>query len=179
MFMLKKTTLTLTTALALSSSSAFADLGDKLDRNWDKSTGISKLYLGANNTSVDFGLSHERRKGNIGLDFMAFYSAGNDSANSVQSDSQTLVSSSFMYHVEDLSNADVFLGTGLAATFHDDVRGTGENDTTFGPMFKIGSSYYLNSDWSVGLEYIIAQNWTDDSLSSQNTYGLFSLGYTY
>ena len=80
---------------------------------------------------------------------------------------------------EDAANADVFFGTGLAAILHDDVRGTTENDTTFGPMFKVGSSYYLNNDWSIGLEYIVAMNWTDDSLASQNNYGFVTLGFTY
>ena len=177
--MIKKTKAALTTSFVLLSASSFADLGDKLERSWDKSTGISKVYLGANNTSLDFGLSHERRKGNVGIDAMAIYSTGNDNAGTMQVDSQTLLGSSVIYHLEDNSNADVFFGTGLAAILHDDVKGTTENDTTFGPMFKVGSSYYLNNDWSVGLEYIVALNWTDDSLASQNNFGLLSLGYTY
>ncbi len=170
---------TATALTLLATSSVYADIGDKLERSWDETTGISKLYLGANNTSVDGGISHERRKGNVGFDAMAIYSAGNDTAGSLQADSQTLLGTSIMYHLEDNSNADVFFGTGLAAILHDDVRGTTENDTTFGPMFKVGSSYYLNNDWSIGLEYIVAMNWTDDSLASQNNYGFVTLGFTY
>lgn len=176
--MINKKLSTWALSIALSTTVS-ADLGDKIERNWDKSTGTSKVYTGANNTSFDIGLSHERRKGSIGVDALAFYSSENDTAGAGQHDSQTLLGSSLLYHLHDDSSADVFLGTGLAVVMHDDVNGTTENDTTFGPLFRIGSSYYLNRDWSVGLEYLVAMNWTDDSLTSQSNYGFLSLGYTY
>ena len=170
--------LTSLSLLALTANYAFADLEKTLKRNWKESTGTSKIYAGFNNSTLDIGLSHERRKGSIGVDTTLFLSTENDSATS-SSDTQFLLAPSLIYHLNDGSNADVYAGTGLAVAYNDDVGTSSDSETTFGPLFKVGSSYYFNEDWSLGLEYMVYLNWTDDSLSSQFNYGLLNLGYTY
>jgi opacity protein-like surface antigen len=156
-----------------------ADLGDKIERNWDNSTGISKVYGGFSNTTFNVGVSHERRKGSLGVDALVMSSGDNGASGPGQKDRQLLVGSSLIHHLEDNSNADVYLGTGLAIMRHEDAGETDDDETTFGPLFRIGSSYYLNNDWSVGLEYMTALNWSNDDLASENTYGFVTLGYTY
>jgi len=158
---------------------ASADLGDKLERNWDNSTGISKIYGGFSNTTFNIGVSHERRKGSLGVDAMVLSSGDNGQDGQGKKDRQTLLSTSLIHHLEDNSNADVYLGTGMAVMRHEDVEPDNEDKTTLGPVFRIGSSYYFNNDWSVGLEYLTALNWSNDELPSENTYGFLTVGYTY
>lgn len=163
----------------LSISGAYADLGDKLEREWKESTGISKLYGGFSNTTTNIGLSHERRKGSLGVDALVFTSGDNGEEGAGQKDAQLLVGSSLIHHLRDQSNADVYLGTGLAIMHHKDVGSSEDDKTTFGPLFRLGSSYYLNNDWSVGMEYLTALNWSNDDTASENTYGFLTLGHTY
>jgi hypothetical protein len=164
---------------ALVSSAAMADLGDKIERNWENSTGISKLYGGFSNTTFNVGVSHERRKGSLGVDALVMSSGDNGSTGAGGKDRQLLVGSSLVHHLEDNSNADVYLGTGLAIMRHEDAGTSDDTETTFGPLFRIGSSYYLNKDWSLGLEYMTALNWSNDDLAGENTYGFVTFGYTY
>jgi hypothetical protein len=165
---------------ALISSTAMADLGDKIERNWENSTGISKLYGGFSNTTFNVGVSHERRQGSLGVDALVMSSGDNGKTGTAgEKNRQLMVASSLVHHLEDNSNADVYLGTGIAAIRHEDVGTSDDTETTFGPLFRIGSSYYLNRDWSVGLEYMTALNWSNDDLASENAYGFVTLGYTY
>ncbi len=164
---------------ALISGAAMADLEEKIERNWENSTGISKLYGGFSNTTFNGGVSHERRKGSLGVDALVMSSGDNGADGLGQKDRQLLVGSSLIHHLEDNSNADVYLGTGLAIMRHEDAGDTDDDETTFGPLFRIGSSYYLNRDWSVGLEYMTALNWSNDDLAGENAYGFLTLGYTY
>lgn len=163
------------TIVLLSAFSATASI----ERQWDNSTGISKLYGGFSNTTFNVGASHERRKGALGIDALVFSSGDNGSDNAGRKDAQLLVGSSLIHHLEDNSNADVYLGTGIAAIYHRDVEPDEVDKTTFGPLFRIGSSYYFNKDWSLGLEYLTALNWSNDDLASQNAYGFVTFGYTY
>lgn len=168
------------TALSLlMSSMAFAGLGDKLERNWEKSTGISKVYGGFSSETTNFGLSHERRQGSLGWDALAIHSSDNGETGLAKKDAQTLFGTSLIHHLEDNSNADVYLGTGIAAIMHYDINNTDEDETSFGPLFRIGSSYYFNNDWSLGLEYLAAMNWSNNELAAETTFGFLTLGYTY
>lgn len=175
---------TLALGVALTTGfSAQADLGDKLERNWEESTGLSKVYFGHTNESVNLGVSHERRKGAIGIEGMIMSSSdnGKDFDELGYKSEQTLLGLSLMHHLEDNSNADVFLGTGISYIRHEDVNVDGDEEdvNSIGPMFKIGSNYYLNEDWSIGLEYIAAMNWSSDEVASEASYGFLTLGYTY
>lgn len=182
--MLKMKTIAIGAALTMSAT-AFAGLGDKLERKWEESTGLSKLFLGHTNKATNLGISHERRQGALGIEAMIFASSDNggneDNNNSGNKDRQETLSLGLMHHLEDNSNADVFLGTGLAYTRHEDVTVDGDEEdvNSFGPMFKIGSNYYLNNDWSLGLEYMVTMNWNSDDVASQQSYGFATLGYTY
>ena len=49
-----------------------------IKRNWEQSTGISKLFLGYTGATPDVGISHERRKGAMGWDLMALFSGDDD-----------------------------------------------------------------------------------------------------
>ena len=179
--MLNMKTIAVGAALTMSAT-AFADLGDRLERKWDETTGLSKIYLGHTNQATNLGISHERRKGALGIEGMIFASSDNGEDESIASkDRQETLALGLMHHLEDNSNADVFLGTGLAYTRHEDVvvDGDEEDVNSFGPMFKVGSNYYLNNDWSLGLEYMVTMNWTSDDVAAQQSYGFLTLGYTY
>ena len=180
MFKMKTVALGLVSAFGLS---AHADLGDRLERKWDETTGLSKVYFGHTNESVNLGLSHERRKGALGIEGMFMTSSDNGESNTdvAYKDGQTLIGASLIHHLEDNSNADVFLGTGVAYIRHEDVNVEGDEEdvNSIGPMFKIGSNYYLNEDWSLGLEYIAAMNWSSDDVAAEASYGFLTLGYTY
>lgn len=152
---------------------------EKTKRAWNESVGISKIYGGFSNTTSNIGLSHERRKGALGVDAILLSSGDNGEEGPGQKDRQLLLGSSLVHHLEDHSNADVYLGTGFAIMNHADVGDSDEEKTTFGPLFRIGSSYYMNRDWSLGLEYLTAINWSNDDLAGQNNYGFLTLGYTY
>ncbi|MBD65920.1 MAG: hypothetical protein CME62_11980 [Halobacteriovoraceae bacterium] len=169
-------------ALIATSFSATADLGDKLKRNWEETTGISKLYFGHSNETLNVGVSHERRKGSLGWDVMLLSSGDNGEEDSIaRKDRQQIISTSLVHHLRDGSNADVFLATGAAAIRHVDVEidDDEEDVTSFGPTFKIGSNYYFNSDWSAGLEYMTFLNWTSDDVQREDAFGFLSIGYTY
>lgn len=181
--MTKFKTILIGTALTFSISS-WADLRDKLERNWDESTGISKLYYGHTNEANNLGLSHERRQGALGIELMALASSDNGTEDNelAKKQRQTLLGASLMHHLHDDSMADVFLGTGFAVIRHEDVSvetDKEEDVTSFGPMFKIGSNYYLNSDWSIGLEYVAAMNWSSDEVAAEQSFGFLTLGFTY
>lgn len=168
------------TILSLVSVPALADTAMEDTKEFFKTTkGISKVYAGFSNTTSNIGVSHERRKGSLGVDALVLSSGDNGSDGPGQKDRQLLVSSSLIHHLRDNSNADVFLGTGIAAMKHSDVSGTDDDKTTLGPLFRVGSSYYFDRKWSLGLEYMTALNWSNDDLASENTYGHLSLGYTY
>lgn len=163
----------------ITATTAFGGLEEKLKRNWDNSTGIAKLFAGFSNTTPNLGVSYERRQGSLGVDALLFSSGDNASTNAGQKNGQLLFGSSIIHHLRDQSKADVYFGTGLAIMHHEDIGNTDESKTTFGPLFRIGSSYYLNEVWSLGLEYLTALNWSNDDLAGENTYGFVTLGYTY
>lgn len=165
----------------MASSVTFAQ-DNALKRNWEESTGISKIYMGFTNDAMNFGLSHERRKGALGWDLLGVYSSDNGDNNTIaQKNEQLMIGSAMIFHLQDNSPADVYFGTGVQVMQHSDVTISGEesDETSFGPLFKIGSSYYFNNDWSLGLEYMIAQNWHNDDVPAQQSYGFLNLGYTY
>ena len=166
-------------ALLLTTGAAHADLGDKLERTWEESTGISKVYGGFTSEATNFALSHERREGALGVDVLLMQTGDNGENAVGQADEKTMLGASLIHHLQDNSRADVYLGTGIAATYQEDINSTDQDETTYGPLFRIGSSYYLNNEWSVGLEYMAALNWTSDKLPSESTYGFLTLGYTY
>ena len=181
--MLKMKTVAISAVLTLSAS-AFAGLGDKLERKWDESTGISRIYLGHSNEASNLGMSHERREGALGIEGMLMIAADNGDPDTPEANKygQTLFGVSLIHHLQDNSNADVYFGTGFSYIRHEDVEDSdGDEDdvNSFGPMFKIGSNYYINNDWSLGLEYITAMNWSSDEVAAQSNYGFVTLGYTY
>lgn len=169
----------LTVLSLIVSTTAFADLERKLKRNWKESTGTSKLYGGGANTAFNIGVSHERRKGSLGIDGLLLLSGENDSDDAGAKDAQILIGTSLVHHLVDNSNADVYLGTGFAAIQHQETSATDDDETTFGALFRIGSSYYVNEDWSIGLEYLTALNWSSDDLPAEHSFGFITLGYTY
>src|SRR5690606_30697019 len=149
---------------------------------WNESTGISKLYVGFTNDATNFALSHERRQKAMGWDVLALYSSDNGDNNTIaQKDEQAMLGTSLIYHLQDNGPADVYFGTGVQIMQHSDVMIDGDknDETTFGPLFKIGSSYYFNNMWSLGLEYMVAQNWNNDDVSAEQSFGFLNLGYTY
>lgn len=150
-----------------------------IKRNWEESTGISKVYFGYTGTTPDVGISHERRKGAMGWDAMLLFSGDDDDGAEVR-DEQYHLSTSLLYHLQDNSRGDIYVGTGLAVVMHNDT-GVNNDDTELGigPNFKMGASYYLTEEWSLGLEYHNVFNWTNDMLAGNQTYGLLNLGYTY
>ncbi len=150
-----------------------------IERKWDESTGISKVYFGYTGTTPDVGVSHERRLKNLGWDVLALFSADDDDGVEVR-DEQYHLSSSLIYHVVDKSAGDVYVGTGLSAVLHNDT-GVRNDDTEFamGPLVKVGASYYFNNKWSLGLEYLNVFNWTNDMLRGSQEYALVNLGLTY
>lgn len=182
--MLKFKGILLTIAVTLSAS-VWADDGitEKVKRNWEESTGISKLYFGHSNTTPNIGVSHERRQGALGIDALIMSSGdnGEEDTPKANKERQILLGTSLIHHLQDNSDADVYFGSGIAAIQHIDVDVDGDEEdvTSFGPLFRLGTSYYLNHNWSVGLEYMTALNWTSDDVQREDAYGFFTLGYTY
>lgn len=148
-------------------------------RNWKESSGISKVYFGYTGATPDVAISHERRRGAMGWDVMALFSGDDDDGIEMR-DEQYHLSTALLYHLQDNSMGDVYVGTGIAAVLHNDT-GVNNDDTEFaiGPNFKVGASYYLNANWSLGLEYQNVFNWTNDMVAGNQNYGLLNLGYTF
>lgn len=73
-----------------------------IERKWDESTGISKIYFGYTGATADVALSHERRLGNLGWDVLGLFSADDDDGIERRNE-QFHLSSSLLYHVVDKS----------------------------------------------------------------------------
>ncbi|MBC7370076.1 MAG: hypothetical protein H7326_00835 [Bdellovibrionaceae bacterium] len=145
-----------------------------------------RLLLGSSQGSSNVGVDYERRAGLSGLGAFILQT-GKRSTSTVMVNARPetwTLGLTAPLHLVDHSNFDVYIAPALTILGARDVSinaTTGENKdvVTVGPALKIGTMYYVNSKWSVGLDFMTLTNWFSDRVSGQQDYANVGIGYTF
>lgn len=169
--MMKRTLCVL--AVIFCTSATFAQgMADK----WRDGTNSWRGLIGSSQGGLNIGIDYERRMGNAGLGAYLINSDDNDAGKG----EQMFLGVQSVIHVLDRTAFDVYLAPGLSVVMHDDGGTTsGDNETTFGPSLRIGTIYYCNPHWGIGLDWLKTTNWFSDDAGYQQELANVAVSYTY
>ncbi len=170
MFKLSTKLLTLLSAMiAVVSISFGAQAGEK------SFTGL----IGFSQSALGFGANFENRHSqNFGVGAYFLHSSENKNAGKHQ-----VISFGGMLpvHMVDTYDLDLYLAPGFGIHMIKGLNNgaSGEDQTTFGPMWKIGFLYKVSSNVRIGLEQSQIVNWFSEKSYSQFTYTNFAANFIF
>lgn len=131
--------------------------------------------IGFSQSAVSFGANYEHRLDTMGVGGYFLYSGEQKDAGKNQTISFGGLAP---MHLLDDSRLDVYLAPGFGITMVKGISGQ-EDQTIFGPLWKIGAMFKMNSTVKVGLEQTNLVNWFSDKVSADVNYTNFAVNFAF
>lgn len=166
-----------TAAVTLIASASWAQ---NMADSWRNGTNTFRFLGSASQGSTNLGLDYERRMGAAGLGVYVIHADENDDAN-VLSAEKTFLGLQAPIHLIDQSPWDLYIAPGVAAIMYEDAPtgGTGEDETTVNASLRIGSAWYFNNTWALGLDWLHTTNWFSKDVAAHEEMTNITVSYTY
>ena len=130
--------------------------------------------LGFSSGEVNIGLDYESRKGNLGLGGYLYLSG--DDVNTAKNEILAIGAMGAI-HLVDSSPFDVYIAPGFGIAMIEEPGAGGDDETTFGPIMKVGVEYAINEKAYIGLQHLFIYNWMSDEVD--DSYSFLNLAATF
>lgn len=136
--------------------------------------------VGFTQSAPNFGANYERRiDNNMGVG--GYFHFASEQKNGFGKNQTMSFGAMAPMHLLDNSRADVYLAPGFGITMVKGITGTlvPDDQTIFGPIWKVGAMFKMTSSVKLGLEQTHITNWFTDKLPSDMEYTNFAVNFAF
>jgi hypothetical protein len=123
--------------------------------------------LGFSSGEMNIGADYESRKGNVGVGGYFLFSG--DDEDTGKNEIMALGAMAAV-HLIDNSPVDIYIAPGFGIAMIEEPGPGGDDETTFGPIMKVGVEYAINEKAYLGLQHMFVYNWMSDDVSDSASF---------
>jgi hypothetical protein len=127
----------------------------------------ARAILGFSSGELNIGADYESRKGNIGIGGYFLFSG--DDEDTAKNEVLALGAMAAI-HLVDNSAVDVYIAPGFGIAMIEEPGAGGDDETTFGPIMKVGAEYAINEKAYLGLQHMFVYNWMSDEVADSASF---------
>ncbi len=137
-----------------------------------------RALLGFKGGAIHLGADYEVRQGGVlGMGGYFFLQTDDDGPNPVH---EVLALGAFApVHLLTDSRVDAYVAPGFGFAMIDHPSPAGDDETTFGPSFKVGVDFRASGNMKVGVQHFILTNWLSDETMDQVSFTSASFTFAF
>ncbi len=123
--------------------------------------------LGFSSGEINIGADYENRNDNLGYGGYFLFSGDDEDTGK---NSIFAIGAMAAVHFLNTSKVDVYVAPGFGVAKVEEPGAGGDDETTFGPIMKVGVEYAINDKATVGLQHLFIYNWMSDEVADSASF---------